>query len=145
MALDATSESGSSFAGFGTNVRRGTPTTLDRRRFLQLSALGIAAGLADTGCSPRSNRPLDQPALLATLGPDRVRALGTHYRMQTPGENNAATLRSALTKPHLGRFGKDIDDIVEDDFVSGRTVMVDGWILSLTEARQAALFSLAHS
>jgi hypothetical protein len=36
-----------------------------------------------------------------------------------------------------------IDDQIRDDFTAGRTVVVDGWVLSVTEARQAALFSLA--
>lgn len=117
---------------------------VDRRRFLQLSALGIAASLADSACSPRSSRPLDQPALISILGPDRVRELGTHYRAQTPSENNPQVLRSELSKRRAGLFGKNIDDSIEDDFANARTVTVDGWILSVTEARQAALFSLAH-
>jgi hypothetical protein len=32
---------------------------------------------------------------------------------------------------------------VRRDFVDGRTVEIDGWLLSLTEARQSALFSLS--
>lgn len=119
--------------------------TLDRRRFLQLSALGVTASLLDTGCSPHSDRPLDQPALIGMLGPDRVRELGTHYRAQTRSENDAKALRSALEKGRSGPFRKSIDEMIEDDFVNDRTVMVDGWILSRTEARQAALFSLAHA
>ena len=35
-----------------------------------------------------------------------------------------------------------IDDQIRDDFESGRITVVDGWLLSVTEARQAALFSL---
>jgi hypothetical protein len=38
---------------------------------------------------------------------------------------------------------KSIDDTVHEDFAAGRTVVVDGWVLSVTEARQCALFSLA--
>jgi hypothetical protein len=34
---------------------------------------------------------------------------------------------------------------VRDDFASGRTVVVDGWVLSAIEARQCALFSLASA
>jgi hypothetical protein len=32
--------------------------------------------------------------------------------------------------------------MIRDDFAAGRTVLVDGWVLSVTEARQAALYSL---
>jgi len=34
-----------------------------------------------------------------------------------------------------------IDDRIRDDFGAGRTVVVDGWLLSVTEARQCALYS----
>ena len=31
---------------------------------------------------------------------------------------------------------------IKNDFEIGNTVMIDGWILSVTEARQCALFSI---
>jgi hypothetical protein len=37
---------------------------------------------------------------------------------------------------------RSIDRQVTDDFAAGRTAVVDGWVLSVTEARQCALFSL---
>ena len=80
------------------------------------------------------------------LGTERVRQLGTHYRAATPSENSAAALRAAVSNqgqlriPLLGR--KSIEDQIREDFADGRTVLIDGWVLSVTEARQAALFSL---
>jgi nitrous oxide reductase len=70
---------------------------LDRRRFLQVSALGIAAGVTDLGCAEQSDAALDQPALLDMLGPQRVRELGVHYRAQTPGERDTETLRAKIS------------------------------------------------
>jgi hypothetical protein len=35
-----------------------------------------------------------------------------------------------------------VDTAVQRDFAAGRTVMLDGWVLAVTEARQCALFSL---
>jgi hypothetical protein len=35
-----------------------------------------------------------------------------------------------------------LDQQIKNDFITGNMVMVDGWILSVTEARQCALFSL---
>jgi len=117
---------------------------IDRRRFLQLSAAGVAAAAVQS-CSEDNQRPLDQPALIATLGPERVLQLGTHYRALTPGENNPDALRSAIDKARGSRFlARSIDDVVQQDFAKGRTVLVDGWVLSVTEARQAALLSLSH-
>jgi hypothetical protein len=46
---------------------------------------------------------------------------------------------------HLPWLQKSIDDTVHEDFASGRTVVVDGWVLAVTEARQCALFSLASA
>jgi hypothetical protein len=123
--------------------------TLDRRRFLQLSALGVVAAIADSACAPTDARvdgAADHPQLVAMLGPDRVRQLGAHYRASTPTENSTEALRAALARGHSrgiplfkpGSFDKQI----RDDFAAGRTVVVDGWVLSVTEARQAALYSL---
>ena len=117
---------------------------LDRRRFLQLSALGVAATVAEVGCT-RADTDLDRPQLLSMLGPDRVRQLGERYRLATPAENSADALRSALNRRGVHLFGNSIDARIEDDFENGRTVIVDGWVLAVTEARQAALFSLART
>jgi hypothetical protein len=120
--------------------------SIDRRRFLQLTALGIVATVGD-GCAPATDQAsIDHPQLLAMLGPDRVRQLGARYRSATPSENTVDALRSAITKdrgskiPFLAK--ESADEQIADDFANGRTVLVDGWVLSVTEARQAALFSL---
>jgi hypothetical protein len=118
---------------------------LDRRHFLELSALGILGTLADIGCSTQRDRPLDQPSLIAMLGADRVRDLGARYRAQTPAENTADALRAAISGNRKPVFGASLDNMIEDDFANGRVVIVDGWVLSLTEARQAALFSLSRA
>ena len=123
--------------------------SLDRRRFLQLTALGVVSSFADLACD-RDQRSVasaaDQPQLLSFLGPDRVREIGSHYRTATPSENTAEALRTAISKSrgfHIPLLGNDsFDHRIEDDFERGRTVVVDGWVLSVTEARQAALFSL---
>ena len=121
----------------------------DRRRFLQLSALGVLAAVADSACAPAGERgaALDHPELVEVLGAERVRELGTHYRAATPGESTADALRAAISSGrgfHLPFFGDgSLASAIKDDFAEGRTVLVDGWVLSVTEARQAALFSLA--
>jgi hypothetical protein len=80
------------------------------------------------------------------LGADRVRQLGAHYRASTPSESTADALRAALAGGRGIRLpfvaDKSTDDQVRDDFAAGRTVLVDGWVLSVTEARQCALYSL---
>ena len=91
---------------------------------------------------------LARPELLDALGAERVRDLGRRYREMTASERDAASLEDAIrrslplgarlsggTPPHVAQ-------LVRDDFEAGRTVVVSGWILSVTEARQCALFSL---
>ena len=120
--------------------------TLDRRRFLQLTAVGVIGSVAEIACARDNGSALAHPELVDMLGSDRVRQLGERYRAATPGENNAEKLRDAISRGGgLHLFRSSIDDQINDDFKNGRTVVVDGWILSVTEARQAALFSLTRA
>jgi hypothetical protein len=125
--------------------------TIDRRRFLQLTAAGALAGLTSTACASDEavdGREVTQPALLDMLGAERVRELGVRYRQMVPAENREAVLRAAITdRGQLGlRFPwtsrPSLAGQVRNDFADGRTVLVNGWVLSATEARQCALFSL---
>jgi hypothetical protein len=122
---------------------------LDRRRFLQLTTLGLLATATDSACAPSNDGAAAasaEPRLVDMLGADRVRQLGAHYRAATPSESTAEALRAA----HARRPGvrlpfvpdKSTDKQIRDDFAAGRTVLVDGWVLSVTEARQCALYSL---
>ena len=124
--------------------------SVDRRRFIQLSALGIVATVAEAACGPADtgDAAVDQPQLLTMLGAERVRQLGARYRTATPRENSVDALRAAISNGHRLRtplIGTSIDEQVRDDFAEGRTVLVDGWVLSVTEARQCALFSLTRA
>jgi hypothetical protein len=124
---------------------------MERRRFLGLigggavAALSVACG-AGADVAPGA---LARPDLLAALGAERVRSLGARYREMTPAERDAAALEDAIRRslPFSARLSgggeSPLARLVHDDFEAGRTVVVDGWILSATEARQCALFSLA--
>ncbi|SRR6266566_2451315 len=123
--------------------------TLDRRRFLQLSAAGVVAGLADSACTRDTSedaQALARPGVLEMLGTARTLEIGTHYRAAVPGENTVAALRDAISSsqhefPWIRR--RSIDERVRDDFADGRTIVISGWVLSRTEARQCALYSLS--
>lgn len=124
--------------------------TLDRRRFLQLTAAGTVASLTNSACARDAGedaQALAQPALLEMLGADRAREIGTQYRAAVPRENTAAALRAAISSSQHQRFpwiGRgSIEEQIRDDFAAGRIVVVSGWVLSETEARQCALYSLS--
>lgn len=129
--------------------------TLDRRRFLQITAIGVVGSLTTSAFSGDADidaSALDRPELLLTmLGSERVRELGARYRAATPGENTASSLRAAISNAGPRSLGVPwtargpIENQIRDDFASGRIVLVNGWVLSATEARQCALFSLASA
>ncbi len=128
---------------------------LSRRRFLRLAALGTAAtltGPAACGAGAADDagvrRALARPDLLDVLGPEQVRAIGARYRAMVPAEGDAEALIAALrgSFPRLATLARRPPPPPAEqsrrDFEEGRTVEVDGWVLSVTEARQCALYSL---
>lgn len=124
--------------------------TLDRRRFLQLTAAGMVASLTNSACTRETSedaKALERPELLEMLGAARVLEIGTQYRAAVPDENTVAALGAAIsssqhrTFPWIGH--RSIEERIRDDFADGRTVVVSGWVLSETEARQCALYSLS--
>ena len=124
---------------------------MERRRFLGVIG-GVAVATLGIACGAGSEveyTALARPDLLDALGAERVRALGARYREMVPAERDGAALRDAIRRslpsgPRSGSSGQSsLARLVHDDFDTGRTVVVDGWILSATEARQCALFSLA--
>jgi len=121
---------------------------LNRRRFLQLTTAGLLASLTETACTgdDNSNEPT-VPALVEMLGPERVRQIGTQYRAKVPQEITAAALAEAISSSRgsgfARRYRRSIEDQIRRDFAAGRIVVVGGWVLALTEARQCALYSLS--
>ena len=110
------------------------------------------AGAAGTVLPPfaRAGEPLAwslaEPRLLEILHDHRiVLEVGRRYRALVPQEDNAAALVQAiLAQPDesTATLRLHLEEQVRRDFDSGRTVTLNGWILSVTEARQCALFSL---
>ncbi|MEX0821751.1 MAG: hypothetical protein WD021_06365 [Rhodothermales bacterium] len=123
-----------------------------RRRFLQLGTAGlIAASLPGAAISVASQSELHrlaEPGLLHILRDrESVRAIGASYRRTVPFEDDVHVLAAQITGDMKRSGGSaanqaDIEKQVRRDFDRGRTVQIDGWVLSRTEARQCALFSL---
>lgn len=120
-----------------------------RREFLRSATAGLAGTLvtltAACGTAADHSGPaVGTPAILATLGTDRVVAIGREWLRRTPGEREPAALTAAIHGwPTWGPWRPaDIERAVIADFDAGRTVVVDGWLLAITETRQCALFAL---
>ena len=120
---------------------------MHRRTFLQTAAAGAIVAAAGAACA--EDRPSDDvlatPAITAMFGRRRILQFGEWYREMMPKESDAETLREKIVTGEERRFhfpwskGLTIDERVADDFANGRTVLVNGWLLSRTEARQCAL------
>jgi len=79
-------------------------------------------------------------------------ATGQDYLKQAPDENSKNKLADLLTNNSSVTLSSDIktiysyfDNRVKQDFANGKIAVVDGWILSVTEARQCALYSLEEN
>ena len=132
---------------------------MKRRAFVRLAtATTVALSLPDLYCTPKDStliRTLSQPnALLHICDAKTIHAIGEAYQHQATTENDRTTLVKLLTQGPDGLpidEGKNSDAIVSllnkkvsQDFQQQKTVIVDGWILSITEARQCALYSLTE-
>jgi hypothetical protein len=129
---------------------------MNRRQFLRVGGTSaVAASLSGLpGASAAASfglHTLAQPDLLSILGPEVVRKIGLQYRTVVPAENQVQALHAAIlaarpwTSRLLGFPRPRVADMVAADFARGRTIVVQGWVLAATEARQSALFSLVHS
>jgi len=131
---------------------------LTRRSFLALAALGLAGGGAaavralthdDTG---EWNGPARTAALLFD-DPEAARVLGERWIERPSPEDDAQRLVELLSQdqPALGRAltAADVPALrrlagsrVAHDLGAGHFLVVDGWFVSFTESRLAALLAV---
>lgn len=100
----------------------------------------------------KNYNPVLTPEFLSSiLDEPAIKAIGAAYIKQTPQEATKELLKKAvLENNNTGVTSGDeavqnfINTKIVNEFKTGHTVLVDGWILSVTEARQCALFSLTY-
>lgn len=126
---------------------------LSRRRFLGL--LGVASVVATTPLrlfAAVDRRVTPQTAVLSALadrpavgGLDGVDAVASVYLHEFPEEASTAVLREALgfgPRRVATRKTRRLAPMIKADFAADDIVALDGWRLSRTEARWAALVHL---
>ncbi|MCO5726030.1 hypothetical protein [Robiginitalea marina] len=126
---------------------------MKRRRFAVLSGFGITALALPAACynplTPAYDPLLAQPELLSQIWePETLVEIGALYRNLTPGERTEEALVAVLFPEAPGTTDSTVEWVkkrIRDDFREGDLVMLDGWMLSRTEARQCALFSIRHA
>ncbi|RAW00342.1 hypothetical protein DQQ10_14915 [Pseudochryseolinea flava] len=81
---------------------------------------------------------------------DSLMNIGKAYRAQYNNEQSEESLIDALTQNNMHLLHESdgtkithyLEQRIQNDFEKNEIVIVDGWILSRTEARQCALFSI---
>lgn len=126
---------------------------MKRKEFIQWSAFATAAIYFPLlqSCSPSAlQSTLSQPVFLSRLfDKDMIKEVGQAYLTKTPKENNNKALLQLLAGNDAMAKSNDekaihqyIDEKIKQDFANGNTLLIKGWELAVTEARQCALFSL---
>ena len=129
---------------------------MKRRDFIQLSAFATAAisvPLLHSCNISTTMQPLSQPVFLSRLFDENtIKETGKTYLKNVPSENDKNKLEQVLADNSNIANSKDekaihhyLNKKIQNDFEAGNTVMIKGWILAVTEARQCALFTLIKS
>lgn len=132
---------------------------MKRRKFIYIStAVTISLMVPQTGCSSK-NSLINILASLESLSNiyniDLKLEIGKKYMEIASDESAIETLSNVISKRiDVSKDNKRFDEAkiknkihtaIIEDFERGEIITVDGWILSLTEARQCALLSLIQN
>jgi hypothetical protein len=127
---------------------------MQRRQFLQLTGMGgtviLVTGMSCSRRHPVSYDILGKPEELAQICDLKtLKEIGMAYRGQSPSETGGDKLETLLLTDSSGNPVSSESDHsfiqalmrkkIEHDFETGNIVILEGWILSITEARQCAL------
>ena len=131
---------------------------MERRNFIVCSVLTAATvSTPFLKCTSSSDPALDKklaiPQILSQLLDENgLMDIGKKYGTIHPNEYSLKTLELQLKKSNEGNsFSSNtspkeiynlLDKKIQNDFEANNIIILNGWILSLTEARQCALFSL---
>lgn len=126
---------------------------MKRRKFIVLSGIGSAAFTLPAACLragvPAYDPLLAEPELLSLIwDTETTIEMGRLFRQLTPGERTEGELVSILMEAGPENSPDPLNVVrsrIQADYEEGDLVMLDGWMLSRTEARQCALFSLIQT
>lgn len=132
---------------------------MKRRTFIWTSAAAVVTVLLPlSNCSsePGFDEILANPITLSHINDtNTIHKLGDFYLKLTQDEAHKDNLKKKilknieseiLSKPSNTLLIQNaIIKKIKNDFTMGKTILIDGWILSKTEARQCALFSLINN
>lgn len=127
---------------------------MHRRKFIILSSLGSAVltfpFLHCASRNPQWEKVISRPITMASLcDAHTLEDIGKAYVQQMPEEAKPSTLFGYLTADAAGQrinsapaLSGKLEEKIQQDFNKGNIVIIKGWVLSRTEARQCAYFYL---
>lgn len=112
---------------------------MERRKFVFLTLAGTAAvSLPLSHCG--GDNDTDFPDFLhSSIGKDKTNEIGKLYVERFPSEADRTKLKQLISETFNGQPGTPVNLRIQNEFRTGKIVIINGWILSLTEARQSAL------
>jgi len=131
---------------------------MKRKKFLVIGAVAVAAVAIPVTLKLRNrkkvrNRPMQEPRILGSFCNDEdIREIGMDYRKRVPDEAEKQKLVDLLLKNDSGNkinstdkeaVSDWLDKKTDQEFKADSTMVVAGWVVSVTEARQCALYSLS--
>jgi hypothetical protein len=77
----------------------------------------------------------------------KLEEIGIDYRALTPAENEKQKLIDLIFAKNIKTLDNTLiaellEKKIQEDFLSYKTIVLQGWVISITEARQCALLSL---
>lgn len=123
---------------------------MKRRNFVLLASAGVVAvsipavnyffyGIPDY------DKKLSIPQLLSLIwDEEHILSIGAKYSETFAEENSERDLARALFADPLNQSYEKLEEMTQADFAEGRIVIINGWVLSKTEARQCALHHLQN-
>lgn len=130
---------------------------MNRSKFIKVTLGATAAALLPAlhyGCRHRiTHNPVMRPEVLASFCDEQaIRKIGQDY-LSTLDSSDAkrdaleARILAGYKNPASHETDREammdwIEKKVQDDFRNEKTVVIDGWVISITEASQCALLSL---
>ena len=129
---------------------------MKRRTFVVTSLLaGSAAAFPFLikGRLNASRKPLCVPdALSHFCDKDKIRQIGLSYRAMFPNENRQTLVETILDKNESNKSFVSEDEFdaehletkIRSEFLTNQTIVLNGWILTPTEARQCALLTFTN-
>ena len=123
---------------------------MKRRNFVLLASAGVAAVSVPVAnyffySIPDYDEKLSAPQLLSLIWDEEtILSIGAKYREKYTEENSERALAQALFTPSANQSYGKLAEMTQTDFTEERMVIIDGWVLSKTEARQCALHHLLN-